>query len=103
MPDVLCTADIVHCSLSPDSIALVVNDGQMCAKLTGFEDSQICSTTDFLSHCLPATPYLAPEVQSGFYTATADLFSLGGVVYWMLSGHEPPGPDSGKLCCHQTL
>lgn len=95
----LTAAGVVHWSVNPDTIALVVHDGQMCAKLTGFESSQTWESMECLSRFTPGTSYSAPEVCNGCYTSAADLWSLGGVVYWLLSGCAPSGV--GKLHCRQ--
>lgn len=93
----LIAADIVHCSVTPDSIILSAADGQTCVKLTGFESSQTCGKTECLNRHIPASSYTAREVHNGKYTAAADLWALGWVVYWLLSGEEPSGLDSGEL------
>lgn len=96
----LTAAGVVHCSVNPDNVALVVHEGQMCVKLTGFETSQPCERMECLSRLIPSTSYTAPEVCTGYYTAAADLWSLGGVVYWLLSGDAPSG--LGELRCYRT-
>ena len=99
----LFTAGVVHCSLNPDNVVLIASQSQMCVRVTGFEASQTCGSTDCLSRHIPPTPFTAPEVQNGRYNAAVDLWSVGGIVYWLLSGHLPGRLDSGKLYCHQTL
>lgn len=95
------TAGVVHCSLNPDNVVLIASQGQLCVKITGFEASQTCRGTDLLSrHCTPPTPYTAPEVQNGRYNAAIDLWSIGGIVYWLLSGHAPCRLADGELHCH---
>ena len=98
-----CTADIVLCSLSPDSLALAAIEGSTSVMITDLKSSQMCGSKQCLSRRILATPYTAPEVGKGSYTAAADLWSLGGVVYWLLSGHAPIGVHTGRLYCHLTL
>ena len=45
----------------------------------------------------------APEVSQCRYTAAADIWSLGRVLCWLLSGHVPCGIDDGKLHCEQVM
>ena len=65
-------------------------------KLGGFEGSQICPAGGTLFRAILATPYTAPEVQQRVYTSAADLYSLGSVLYCLMTGHPPSPACAGK-------
>ena len=101
---------IVHRALSPDNV-LMVND---TPKLMNFdlsfqlEDDRVTVIPD--ASKLKRSPYIAPEIYiSGTVPeATADLFSLGVVIYEMFVGQRPFGcstdleRSSGKLTDEQV-
>lgn len=82
---------VVHRSVSPENV-LIVND---VPKLMNFdlsyslEDDRVTVIPDTAQ--LKRTPYIAPEVYAGgqIPEATADLFSLGVILYEMLTGKRP--------------
>ncbi|RYZ73214.1 MAG: serine/threonine protein kinase, partial [Proteobacteria bacterium] len=84
---------VVHRSLSPENV-LMVND---TPKLMNFdlsfqlEDNRLTVIPDVSQ--LKRSPYIAPEIYKGGMTpeATADLFSVGVMLYEMLVGERPFG------------
>ncbi|KAJ3018873.1 hypothetical protein HKX48_002579 [Thoreauomyces humboldtii] len=84
---VLHSKDIIHRDLKPDNF-LITEDAQT-VKLADFGLAKVAGTDTFMTFC--GTPqYLAPEVQSkGVYDTRVDLFSLGGILFFMLSGTRP--------------
>ncbi|MDS1268880.1 protein kinase [Lipingzhangella sp. LS1_29] len=77
---------VLHGDLSPGNI-MISADGQ--ATLVDFGLSKIAA------HHLTTSPwftpgYAAPEVVSGEYSAATDRYAFGAVVYYVLSGQEPP-------------
>ena len=90
--------NIMHCDIKPENILLMSPSGND-VKLCDFGFAQTinndCST---LEHCGTPT-YTAPEVLDGFaFDAKADMWSLGVLLYAMLSGRAPFGQQrSPKL------
>ncbi len=81
---------VIHRALSPENI-LMVGD---VPKLTNFDLSyqleEDRATVILDASKLTRTPYIAPEVyRSGPLAETADLFSLGVILYRMLTGERP--------------
>lgn len=84
---------IVHRSLSPDNI-LIMDE---IPKLTNFDlsyqlEEERVTVIPNVSQ-LPRNPYTAPEIYMGDVVpeATADLFSVGVMLYEMLTGERPFG------------
>lgn len=91
----------------------VLDFGLVATTLESDEVDSAQLTSDGLAPCTPG--YVAPEIASGKpdLTGAADLYSLGCVAYWLLTGEllfegdtpmamiikhvsEPPGPPSAK-------
>ena len=87
--------NIVHCDIKPHNI-LLGRDGN--AKVTDFGIARAVSsqTTTQVAGVLGSVQYLSPEQARGYgVDAQSDIYSLGVVLYEMLSG-EPPfdGPSA---------
>lgn len=78
-------AGLTHGSLNPDRITVVGTP-----RITGLGEGQLLSVLDSA-----ATKYAAPEVKSGKPAdVRSDLFSLGGVLYFALTGRTPGEAES---------
>ena len=98
--------NIVHRDLKPENI-LFTEDGTLKVAdfgLSYYKDiddnySKIDSQTDILMESQCGTPYyIAPEIietNKAKYSKAVDLWSLGVVLFVMLSGNQPFGDDSG--------
>jgi serine/threonine-protein kinase len=90
-----------NCLVSSDGLVKVVDLG--LAKLT--EGGHSSLTVDNDERLLGTVDYLAPEqaVDSHAVDSRADIYSLGGTLYFLLTGH-PPFPDGSlpeRLIKHQ--
>lgn len=106
---------IVHRNLSPSCVHFWQSDYDF--QLTGFEFSKIATGSASSLHFTPgdfvASPYTAPEVSDEPHNATeaSDLYSLGIMIFEILSGARPFGnaprsadaPDPALLIENGTL
>lgn len=77
---------IIHCDLAPDNFILGA-DGQI--RLLDFDVARVIdSESRGLIAGRPA--YTPPEQFRGKPTSQSDLFALGGVMYFMIEGNDPP-------------
>ena len=81
--------NICHRDLKPENCLMDTNDEDSTIKLIDFGLAQKLSE-DELMHSLNGTPYyIAPEVMMGSYDRRVDMWSLGVLIYIMLSGTPP--------------
>jgi serine/threonine-protein kinase len=80
--------DVVHRDIKPDNIMLM-GDGQV--KVADFGIARVMSTSQTQTGVILGTPnYMSPEqVEGSHVDGRSDLFSLGVVMYEMLSGTRP--------------
>lgn len=77
---------IAHRDLKPENILIDVKNGGSI-KVIDFGTSQTYDANDHTMHQMYGTPYyIAPEVLFGKYTEKCDLWSIGVILYVMLSG-----------------
>ena len=85
--------NIVHRDLKPDNV-MIDTDNDDAIKLIDFGLAHHISQCNSTSDKIFGTPeYLAPEVIKGYYNEKSDMWSIGVMLFVMLSGRPPFGGD----------
>lgn len=81
-----------HRDLKPENILLESGD-KSTIKVIDFGTSQVFENEEKMELVLGTAYYIAPEVLAGKYDEKCDIWSIGVILYILLSG-EPPFPGS---------
>lgn len=88
--------NICHLDLKPENCVYLSKDSESELKLIDFGLSAV-ATEDEILHDKKGTPYyVAPEVLSGNYNYKADCWSLGVIMYMLLTGSPPFNGNNSK-------
>ena len=93
---------IIHRDLKPTNILLDEQDGQLYVRLIDFgiasvQGSIVSPPLTTAGNELGTIAYMAPERLSGVSAPSNDIFSLGVILYQMLTGHFPMGQQAPEL------
>lgn len=90
--------NVCHRDLKPENCLYVTEDDTSEMKIIDFGLSAQAKEEDLL-HDLTGTPYyVAPEMMGGSYTKVVDCWSLGVILYVLLSGTPPfNGKDNNEI------
>ena len=78
---------VIHRDLKPENFLLVhPEDHPESAKVTDFGLSLFVKPEEFLSELIGSAYYVAPEVLRSHYYSKADIWSIGVILYILLSG-----------------
>mmetsp|Transcript_29265 Transcript_29265/g.33541 ORF Transcript_29265/g.33541 Transcript_29265/m.33541 type:complete len:168 (+) Transcript_29265:258-761(+) len=91
--------NIVHRDLKPENILFETDDDSSNVKLVDFGFAEIFNPKKGLKDVLGTPLFIAPEICSDKkYNSKADIWSLGVVTYFLLSGTPPfDGDDRAEL------
>ena len=79
---------IVHRDIKPENIIFESND-QLNVKLLDFGQSRKMGANESLHGVYGTAYYVAPEVLEGDYDEKCDIWSIGIILYMLLSGSPP--------------
>jgi calcium-dependent protein kinase len=80
---------ICHRDIKPENILFVNKNEDAPLKLIDFGLSKVTGDNKLLSSVVGTPFYMAPEVLKGNYDTKCDIWSLGVLLYIMLSGRQP--------------
>lgn len=80
---------LVHCDLKPENIIFESPANNNLVKIIDFGNSAFCEGDNKLTNRFGSVYYVAPEVLMGSYTEKCDVWSLGVIMFLILSGKPP--------------
>ena len=80
---------VVHCDLKPENILIKNEKGKEVIKLIDFGLSKIHKQGSYLTEKTGTYMYMSPEQIDGKYDETADIWSVGVILYTMIYGIGP--------------
>jgi calcium-dependent protein kinase len=83
---------VCHRDLKPENILLDSSD-KSTIKLIDFGTSQVFENEEKMELILGTAYYIAPEILGGKYDEKCDIWSIGVILFILLSG-EPPFPGN---------
>lgn len=94
---------ICHRDIKPENFLLFKEDDDSYVKLIDFGLAKRISRNEIMNSPNGTPYYIAPEVLKGSYTSQCDNWSMGVVMYIMLSGRPPFGGRSNKEIIDSVL
>ena len=89
---------VTHRDLKPENILLTENNGELHVKIADFGSSCVFEQDSRLTGCFGSSYYLAPEIFYSSYDQACDLWSVGIIMYILLTGTPPyQGKDSASI------
>ena len=89
---------VIHRDLKPENILLMEKGESLSIKVADFGSSVVLDPDARLSGCYGSAYYLAPEVFGKSYNEKCDIWSVGIIMYILLTGKPPyTGRDSEQI------
>lgn len=89
---------VVHRDLKPENILIdsMTEDGKIKIKVIDFGAALFIPPNAKISELLGTPYYIAPEVLKGNYNEKCDVWSIGVIMFILLSGYPPFGGQTDK-------
>ncbi|KAL2612408.1 hypothetical protein R1flu_024100 [Riccia fluitans] len=84
---------IVHCDIKPENLMFMSEDHDSPIRLIDFGLAEFIPPDGLLSNPVGTVGFIAPEVLRGEYGTGADIWCIGVITYFLLSGNWPFGSD----------
>ena len=92
---------IIHRDIKPENIMIIRREAN--GFLIDFGTAKIFSEGNMQKGLVGSTYYIAPEVIKGNYDEACDIWSIGVIMYIMLTGNPPfYGDDDNSILLHVT-
>ncbi|GLA04089.1 hypothetical protein AnigIFM60653_004127 [Aspergillus niger] len=75
--------NVIHCDISPNNFLL---DSNLDLKISDFAGSSVCGSP---GSALPSISYRDPSIEFYVLRCSDDIFSLGSVIYFIMTGKHP--------------
>jgi calcium-dependent protein kinase len=92
---------IIHRDLKPENIFLVENGNEIVIKIGDFGSACVIKNTASVKGFFGSSYYFAPEVLEGDYDCKSDIWSIGIIMYIILTGKAPYEGRSNKQILHE--
>eukprot|EP00357_Protocruzia_adherens_P016342 CAMPEP_0115019946 /NCGR_PEP_ID=MMETSP0216-20121206/29784_1 /TAXON_ID=223996 /ORGANISM="Protocruzia adherens, Strain Boccale" /LENGTH=753 /DNA_ID=CAMNT_0002391589 /DNA_START=207 /DNA_END=2468 /DNA_ORIENTATION=+ len=94
---------IIHRDLKPENILLQETDGNITAKIADFGLSKLIGPKESLNVPCGTLSYVAPEMIEMNYSFSADIWSMGCILYLLLRGKLPIEAKDKSQLIRKTL
>lgn len=82
--------NVIHRDLKPENILInSIEDDKINVKIIDFGNALVSPPDKIICEKVGTVYYVAPEILMGNYTSTCDIWSLGVIMYVLLSGKAP--------------
>ena len=88
---------LVHCDIKPENIMFESQGGNNLIKIIDFGNSSECQGEARLTNKFGSVYYVAPEVLMSSYNEKCDIWSLGVILFLILSGRPPFNGASDQI------
>lgn len=94
--------NVIHRDLKPENILLEEKQGNLSIKVADFGSSCFLDPKRKLSGCFGSAYYVAPEVLIGEYNEKCDIWSVGVIMFILLTGKPPYNGRDEKVILEQV-